>query len=420
MATAVDDKPDVRKLNPVEVRTELEGLGEKLADLRTKDQSDGVRAEMRETVRDIQSLDAVLTAWERSREPETVRFDTPAPRAGGGGSFEDRGLKTPGQVFTEAEGYKKFAEGRGRGAYEGEVRTLLTENDGTANGGLFVPRGQPIPPDVSRAYRRRLFVRDLLDAVSTNLTAIPYIREHSMSGNAADDALMTTVAEAGQKPELQMRFILDTALITKIAGWIPITTEIAADAPQLRGYIDGRLGYMVRLREEDQFLNGNGTAPNLRGIRQFTGLQHVTDPVGANTVDPLTLCGLAIAKIEGVDGDADGFVLNPADYWAAVTTRHTDQYDGGFSTGSPFNAPSPTIWGLPVVRSRAIEVGKALCGAWKTAASILDKESITIRIADQHADYFIFNKLVILAEERVGLVNHRPDWFCEIDFAPVA
>jgi hypothetical protein len=38
------------------------------------------------------------------------------------------------------------------------------------------------------------------------------------------------------------------------------------DVGYIQSYVDGRLVLFVQLAEEDQLLNGNGTAPNLRGI----------------------------------------------------------------------------------------------------------------------------------------------------------
>ena len=40
------------------------------------------------------------------------------------------------------------------------------------------------------------------------------------------------------------------------------------------------------------------------------------------------------------------------DFWAAVTDRHSEGFDGPALAAAPFGAPSPTVWGLPVVRSR--------------------------------------------------------------------
>ena len=120
------------------------------------------------------------------------------------------------------------------------------------------------------------------------------------------------------------------------------------------------------------------------------------------------------AKIEEVDGDPDGVAMNPTDYWTAMATRHANQFDNGFGGNAPAQASSIS-WGEPVVRTRALAAGTSIVGSWRIGATILDRSSITIRVGDQHADYFIENKLVILAEKRTILQVHRPDFFVETE-----
>ena len=86
----------------------------------------------------------------------------------------------------------------------------------------------------------------------------------------------------------------------------------------------------------------------------------------------------------------------------------------GSAGGAPFNVPTGTIWGLPVVRTRALAAGHAIVGSWRLGATLFEREGVMIRVADQHASLFISNTVVILAEERVGLAVHRPDFFVHI------
>lgn len=406
--------PDTHVLpKPSELRTELAGLGEKLNGLRSMDRnSDNVRSDIKGTIDDIGILDNILKAAERSAEVAEERQWGAGPS--GGHQPAEQAL-TSGERFIRSDEFKTWESRGNQGSVEMEVRTLLSELTTPAGqaGGLWLPVAQPLAP---RLIRQRLFIRDLVSVQPTGLTHIPYLQE---TANAADDALMTNVAEGAAKPEVQMSFLLADSMVRKIAGWIPVTTELLADSTTIRGYIDGRLEYMVALREEGQILNGNGTAPNLRGIRQTSGLQHQTDVAGTVTLDPIQRIGLSLGLIEVVGGEADGVAMNPADYWSMVTTRFANQMDGGFSTGSPFNAPTPTVWGVPVVRTPSIPVGIALSGSYSQGATIFDREQTTIRVGDQHSDYFTNNKVVILAEKREALAVFRPDFFCEVDLTAV-
>lgn len=395
-------------LNPTEIRSALEGLGERLNGLRSGERDDARNAEIRTVIRDIQENDILLTVAERTAETQRS-----AATGGQAGTAEvGTEVRSVGAQVTESEEYRTWASRGATGASSAiEVRSLLdSSSTAGSESGLFVPRGTPV---LGNVRRQRLFIRDLISVVGTSLNSVPYIRELNPLANGAGAA---TVAEGAAKPEVSMQFQEYDATIRKIAAWIPMTTEILADATTLRGYVDGRLAYMLALAEEKQVLTGNGTAPNLAGILNTAGLQVLPSTDGA-AADKAVALGKAIGLIEAVDGAADGIAMNPADYWAMVTSRHAQFLDAGLGSGAPFGSPAQAVWGVPVVRTPSLAVGKSVVGSWQLGATLLDREQTTIKVGDQHLDYFTNNKVVVLAEERVGLAVHRPDFFVEVDFA---
>jgi HK97 family phage major capsid protein len=60
--------------------------------------------------------------------------------------------------------------------------------------------------------------------------------------------------------------------------------------------------------------------------------------------------------------------------------------------------------------------GTALVGAFGTGAQLYDREQATIRISEQHADFFVRNAIVVLAEERLALAVKRPESFVSVTF----
>lgn len=336
------------------------------------------------------------------------------------GNYERR---SAGDILTNLDEYKTFAESRQASATfrefeipgsllvdNHEVRTLVDSGTaggtGTGDAGMWRDVGTPLPP---RGIRQtRIFIRDFVTVQGTTLASVPYIRELNAAGN--NEVGASGVAEGVAKPEVTMDFEQDNADVRKIAAWIPATEEIIDDAPTLRGYIDTRLAYMLALREEMEILSGPGGAVRLKGILQFTGLQ-----TQAFSVDVASTLGLAIGKVENVDGDADGIVMNPIKYWTMITTRSANQFDNGFGTGAPFGTPVAGVWGLPVVRTRVLTLNKAIVGAWRLGATVFDRMRTTIKVGNQHSTYFIENKVAILAEERLGLAVHRADFFVDTD-----
>lgn len=337
-------------------------------------------------------------------------------------------VRTVGTMLVESDSYQSLVrEGRagthsesmefdgsffldGRADIYPEVRTLIFSGSGAAagNGGLFTPVGQPTDMPI-RIRQRRMFVRDLLTVLPTTLPAVPYIREYNA---LALEGSASAVAEASAKPEVEMQWENDTALIKKIAAWVPLTTEIIDDAPLVRGYVDTRLGYFLAIREEDQILNGSGSGANLKGLLQFTGVQ--TRTAGADV--PITLA-LAMGDVEAnADAEADGIVMNTVKFWTSVATRYSTQFDGGYGDrGFPYSDPTAlNFWGMNTVRTRALATNKAIVGAWKMGATLLDRMRNTIFVGNQHANFLIENKVAVVAEERIGLAVHRPDYFVNV------
>jgi HK97 family phage major capsid protein len=76
----------------------------------------------------------------------------------------------------------------------------------------------------------------------------------------------------------------------------------------------------------------------------------------------------------------------------------------------------PRVWRIPVVESPAIAEGTALVGAFGTGAQLYDREQASIRISEQHSDFFVRNAVVILAEQRLALAVKRPESFVKVTF----
>jgi HK97 family phage major capsid protein len=386
------------------------------------DRTENFNADLRTKTLQLHAADAEFDAARaaEAHEMQQMAWDhavaNPAPASRGPeAAFGDSGRREPrslGARYVASPEYQEWAE-RAKSATGGERSNLptievraLIDSDTTSgvdgNAGMLLPQGQPMLPT---PRQMKLTVRDLIPSTTTTLASVPYVRENTP---ATDETGASSVAEGVAKPEVIMEWTDEDAPVRKIAAWVPATTEILADAPTLRGYIDGRLRYMVALREQDEILRGNGVAPDLTGILNTTGIQTQT---AVNNDVPATVAS-AISKVELVDGDANGIVMSPTDYWTSVATRRSTFFDGAANAqmGAPFAEPLDTLWGRPVVRTRAFASLSSLVGDF-TGAMIFDRQGVTIRQSDSHDTYFILNKVAILAEERLALAVFRPDYF---------
>lgn len=396
-----------------DLRSRVLEAAAKVTDLRAKpadDRGDTFTTDLRSAVDQLHEADAMFEAARKveSYDAELSALAQAAERHANGpqAAFIDGEARDAGAQFVESDAYKNLG-GEARSSSPVEVRNLITGgSEGTSGSNLFVPQGTPYLSE-GGIRRQRFFLRDVLPVIQTGLDNVPYIRELNALAN---EAANLNVAEASAKTEVTMEFERADAPIRKLAAWIQVTEEAFADAPTLRGYINTRLSYMLMVREEQQVLKGTGTAPQIEGITEVDNIQTQAAVSG----DMPATIGTAIGKVENVDGFADAVAINTVTYWAGVVERHANQMDGDGAGNAPWGNAPATIWGLPAIRTRALASNEALVGDFARGATLFERAGTTIRSTDSHASLFISNTLVVLAEKRIGLAVHRPDFFVDV------
>jgi len=95
----------------------------------------------------------------------------------------------------------------------------------------------------------------------------------------------------------------------------------------------------------------------------------------------------------------DVILLNPTDFAAIELTKGStnDHYIYANPTGSV----APQIWGLPVVETNAMTVGRFVVMD-RNAAQIWDRQSASVSISYEEGNNFTKNMATILAEERLA------------------
>jgi HK97 family phage major capsid protein len=336
-----------------------------------------------------------------------------APSAAAGSSLltpaaSPRRTLSLGAQFARSEQYQYFATQQHRTSsawrsptvevFDPRWATTLTE-DPASGGNLVVPQylpgivPMPTPPIV---------VADLFSQGTTTSNAIIYMKETTFTNAAAP------VAEGTAKPESALVFTSVTDPVRKIAHFLPVSEEMLEDVAQITSYINARLALGVQLEEDNQLLNGDGTAPDLVGILNRAGLapaHALTAP--ENNADALLKQTMAIFASSYLM--PDGYVLNPANWTSTILLKTTQ---GQYLVAGPFSPiQRPTLWGLPVAVSPAMAVGTGLVGSFKMAAQIFRHGGIRVEASNSHQDFFIKNLVAIRAEERLALCVYRPGAF---------
>ena len=252
-----------------------------------------------------------------------------------------------------------------------------------------VPEGLPT---IAPGPRLSVGVRTLVPQGSTTAGAITYVVETSFTNNA------NVVAEGAAKPKSDKVFTPTTQPVETIAHFFKVSRQSYEDLPGLAAMIESNGIYGVQLKEDQQLLNGTGTAPQLKGFMPIATAAPAPG-TGATLVDAV---GAAIFDLAAKGFMADGTVLNPAD-WGLMARLKTSQGNYIFANPLAYNQ-SLSLWGTRLVMSSQMAAGNFLVGAFRGNSLILDREEVNVRVAEQNVDDFEKNMLTILVEERLALL----------------
>jgi hypothetical protein len=256
--------------------------------------------------------------------------------------------------------------------------------------------------------QRPLTLLDLIPSAPMTGSNIPYTRESGNFTGAAE------TAEGAEKPEAGVTYTDDESIARVVAAWMKLPKPALADVPALRGIIDQRLRYLVLRRLEGQILSGNGTAPNLRGILNTSGI----GTVAWNAGDPQLVADQILDGITTVllaDAMADGVVAHPLD-WAGILKAKAAG-DGHYYSGGPFSMTPQVIWGVPLLPSLAMPVGHALPGDFSIGVQLFVRQGIEVLFSDSDGTDFRENRVTLLGEGRFALPVWRPSAFVDTDIS---
>lgn len=292
---------------------------------------------------------------------------------------------------------------------------------------LFQSTDYPIQPQFIAQPVETLYqannIGPLFAQGTTDSNVVRYPVETVTATGAAE------VAEAGTKPEAQLSFAPVDEPVRKIAVLLPLTDESLDDVPLLRAYINARLRLFVQMREDGQLLNGNGTAPNLKGILNRSGINTATSySIGGANPDQALVEAVFHASMRVRDAflEPDAVVMKASTFEIAALAKDSNRnYLLGGPGAAGYAGNDPTggrLWGLKVVINANMPAQVAankdvLVGAFAAGGMLIRKGGIDLAVSDSHSTFFAENKHMLRAEERVALAVFRPAAFATVTSA---
>ena len=203
------------------------------------------------------------------------------------------------------------------------------------------------------------------------------------------------VAEAALKPEVLVAPTISTGSLDTFAGWVQVTRQALEDVPRVRSQIEQALRRnLAQVLEAEAAAVIEAATPaaaassNLGGIREAVGLLQVGGYVPT------------------------GFLVNPADLATLdIVAMHEHNY-GPVGTS--------TYWGLRPIPVPGIPAGTSYVADLTQAVTWFDRGNTDIFVTDSHADSFIKNIFVILAEARAKFAVTNVNALVQVTIAPPA
>lgn len=250
----------------------------------------------------------------------------------------------------------------------------------------------------------RRAARDLFNVATISGNAITYFLQDAYEGTPA------VTAENAKKPQNSTGFTPTTLALSKIAAFIKETDEIVNDAPFLASEVQNALLYQLGLVEDSTIIGAiSGTA----------GILSADYGVGGdadNLVEGI-LYGIRQVKDKSAF-DATVIIMNPADMFTLLTSKDSNnQYIGGGYFGGAYGNGGyqnfTSLWGVPVFESSALSQGTILVAA-KQAVNVWVKGGVDVKLYEQNEDDALYNRVTLLAEERIACAVKDLNGVCKI------
>ncbi len=379
----------------MELITSLKGTSrEKLSQIRKMNEElDALGLE----VDDLVVVDAAGTNLAKSFD---VKGGKDKERFGPSDDEQRNGPKGIGDLFVESGLYEQFkVGGKVKGILKGGARTVMMKTDFTTSAG-WSPESVRTGKVVLDA-QRPIQVIDTVPGGQTGQAAIVYMEETTFTNAAAGRSENAAYAEA------TLATTQRSVTVESVGTSLPVTDEQLADEPQVRSYLNMRLGFMVRQRVDGYILTGSGSTPIIRGFNNLSGI--LTQALGGDNVPDAFYKAMRQVRVTGRAMPNVNYI-HPTD-WQGVRLLRTN--DGLYIWGNPSEAGPLRLWGVTVVETDAQTLGTGLAGDAANFSQLFMRQDLTIEIGFVDDD-FLDGRQTFRAGVRVALVGYRPQAFCQV------
>jgi len=273
--------------------------------------------------------------------------------------------------------------------------------------------GEVIPAQRVPGYKfdptRQVHVRELIPVGSTSSDVVRFIKESAYEDGAAPKNEGATLGQS------DFDFTASDSNTQKIGTYFRISEEMLNDTPQLTSYLSTRAPEKLLSVEDDQILNGNGTAPNLSGIitdaADFAAGGFADAIESANEFDVLTV---AMNQLALANYSADYIMINPTDFHKILLLKSSQNE---YLVKDWNQGLQPRINGVPVILTTAITSDKYLIGNFSVGTQLWVRDNVGVEFFREDGTNVRDGFVTVRVQERVALTNYLPNAFVNGDFS---
>lgn len=235
-------------------------------------------------------------------------------------------------------------------------------------------------------------IADLFSGATISGNAVTYFVENAFEGTSP-----AVVAEGAKKSQGHASYTGKTEALKKIAGFVKETDEVLEDNDFLASAVKDAMIYRLAKVEDGTIVST---------IIAASGTQAATYGTGADAEALVDGILLAKSMIDSATPyEASCVIMNPADFFALQTAKDGNgQYLGGgyflnaYGNGDYKGAYNP--WGLKVATDANVTAGTVIIAS-EEAVKIYRKNGATVKVYEQNEDDALYNRVTVLAEERM-------------------
>jgi len=315
-------------------------------------------------------------------------------------------VRTFGEMFVADKAFQDFKSsiaGNRHAGFRKEL-TATPETTQASNSASRTSLAAPTELGLVTDPRAVLNIESLFGRLGVGGNAYQYVKYGRKTTETATGPAI--VAEGAAKPESNYEGSIQTGTIKTIAHWTKMTEQMIADDANIVSFINQDMQHQLNELVDYQLVRGTGSGNGqLKGLNQSGNYTDYITGSGFGTGDTVIDLVLKVsAQMRAANINNLTLLLNPVDWCKVLCSKNVNK---DYLIPGIVDIPTQRIWGIPVILSGNVEVGKFHMGDFFTGGKIIERSGIAVEM-DREQDDFTKNLMTLRVERRMDFAVVQP------------